>query len=72
MPSWWRPGMRPYHPFRTVIPLFLSSVNIIFLFARIFLYITGYIHFTLLPYIYGTGLKVKWFLYNTANSENRV
>ena len=23
----------------------------------IFLYITGYIHFTLLPYIYGTGLK---------------
>ena len=64
--------MRPY-PFPTVIPLFLSGVNIyFFLFARyLFVYYGLYpLYFTSVYIWYGT--KVKWFPYNTANSENRV
>ena len=57
--------------FRTVILLFLSSVNIIFSFRPyLFVYYGLYpLYFTSVYIWYGT--KVKWFPYNTANSENR-
>ena len=51
---------------------FLSSVNIIFSFRPyLFVYYGLYpLYFTSVYIWYGT--KVKWFPYNTANSENRV
>ena len=49
-----------------------SSVNIIFSFRPyLFVYYGLYpLYFTSVYIWYGT--KVKWFPYNTANSENRV
>lgn len=51
---------------------FLSGVNIIFSFRPyLFVYYGLYpLYFTSVYIWYGT--KVKWFPYNTANSENRV
>ena len=41
---------------RAVFPV-RRCEHLFFVFARTSLYVTGYIHFTLFPYIYGTGLK---------------